>query len=37
MVDDEAGTEQEGPILERRERNGEVGGVRRVLAQAHQP
>ena len=35
--DDEAGTEQEGPILERRERNGEVGGVRRVLAQAHEP
>ena len=35
--DDESGAEQERPVLELRERDGEVGRVRRVLAQAHDP
>ena len=35
--DDHSGAEQERPILERRERDGEIGRVRRVLAQADDP
>ena len=33
--DDEPGAKQERPVLERRQRDGEVGRVRRVLAQGH--
>ena len=35
--DDESGAEQERPVLELRERDGEVGRIRGVLAQAHDP
>ena len=35
--DDESGAKQKRPVLERRERDAEVGRVRRVLAHAHDP